>query len=285
MNRDYLSISGLFLKASPAEECGERVIYMTASNESTDLQGEKVLVTSLQDSASHFMSYGNVDLDHRTLRPPSFVGDNPYQWEIGRPVDVQFRGDQTIVKAQLYRGESRVAENANMVWDSMTKINPPAMWYPSVGGQIVDRGTDLDPETGNRVGVIRKVRWTNIGLSRTPVNHTIPPVTAEQMCKSWNGSAFVCKALDAGYGTDSATLGGGGALRFQSLDPAVQATLPGGYQAFRESVASAIRCRKCRMTPAGIVSYAVENGVDSLQAQTWAVQFMRDLATSMRGRK
>ncbi|MCK7579888.1 MAG: hypothetical protein MZV65_32125 [Chromatiales bacterium] len=40
MNSDpqYLSISGL-LKARPAEEGGERVLYMEASNETTDLAG------------------------------------------------------------------------------------------------------------------------------------------------------------------------------------------------------------------------------------------------------
>jgi hypothetical protein len=177
MNQDdFLFVSGLF-KARPAEEAGERVLYMEASNEHVDLQGERVLAKSLRESSDHFLAYGNLDLDHRTLLPPRGAGDNPYLWEIGRPVEVTSDADRTMVKAVLYKGDGRVAENANMVWESMVGISPPARWYPSVGGQILERGTAQDPLTKADVRVVKRVRWTNIGLSRTPVNQALPPVS------------------------------------------------------------------------------------------------------------
>jgi hypothetical protein len=239
---EYLFISGLF-KAEAAEEGGERVIYMEASNESVDLQGERVLAKSLRDSADHFLKYGNIDLDHRTLRGSAAPGDNPYLWEVGRPLEVTANKGRTLVKAAIYKGEGKAAENANLLWDSMTRLSPPARWYPSVGGQILERGSEIDPLTKATINLVKRVRWTNIGLSRTPVNHSVPAVAtvaAEVFAKCLNaeGCLNLSKALEAGHGADSATLNGGAALRSQSLDPVLQATLP-GYDSVKESLARA----------------------------------------------
>ena len=91
----YLCISGL-LKARPVTEGARRFLFMEASNEATDLQGEKVLAKSLADSADYFLRYGNIDLDHRTLIPPR-PGENPYLWEIGQPIEARIDGDRTFV--------------------------------------------------------------------------------------------------------------------------------------------------------------------------------------------
>lgn len=276
MDNDFLSLSGLFLKASPAEEAGKRVLYMVASSEATDLQGERVLAQSLQDSSEHFLKFGNLDLDHRTMLPPRVQGENPYLWEIGRPVDVQFNGQDTLVKAEIYQGEADFAKNANMVWESLTQVSPPARWYPSVGGQILERGTDLDPVTGDKISLVKRVRWTNIGLSRTPVNNALPSVSTvpvEQFCKSWNGAGFVCKALEAGCGTDSVTLTGGGALRRQSLEPQVQ-----DYLSIRNGLAEAVQKRRVHASVSALTAYAVEQlGLPEARAVKWVGRFLRDL--------
>lgn len=252
MTPEFLSLSGLFLKADPAEESGKRVLYMVASNEATDLQGEKVLAQSLQDSAAHFLKYGNLDLDHRTMLPPRAPGENPYLWEIGRPVDVQFRANDTLVKAELYQGESEVAKNANMVWDSLTKISPAARWFPSVGGQILDRGTTLDPQTGDKVAVVKKVRWTNIGLSRTPVNQDVPPITTvpvAQFCKSWTGSGWAC-----------------------------QAAVNQEYLGFRDELAKAISSGRVGARISALRSYSEgQLGLPRSRAVEWVERFLRDL--------
>lgn len=274
----YLSVSGL-LKARPAEEGGERVLYMEASNETTDLQGERVLAKSLAESAEHFLRYGNLDLDHRTLIAPRGPGDNPYLWEIGRPVDARIDGSATFVKAVLYQGDGPMAENANMVWDSLTRINPPARWYPSVGGQILGRSREIDPMTKAIVNLITRVRWTNIGLSRTPVNPAVPPVAmvpAEVFAKCCTPGGFdldLAKALEAGYGTDVAGLVDGAALRTQSLDRQPQATLPVQLKPaqIRDILAK-------RMHPQTLAEHLIEaHGVPEDDALAHARGFLRDL--------
>jgi len=134
---EYITLGSAFLKAVPAEEAGERFLYMEASNEDPDHQHEVVLQKALEDSASYFLRHGNIDLSHYTLLGPKAGIANHYEYEIGKPVDVRVQGDRTFVKAQLYKGDSAMARNANMVWDSLTKQSPPARWYPSVGGAVL----------------------------------------------------------------------------------------------------------------------------------------------------
>jgi hypothetical protein len=284
----YLCISGL-LKARPAEEAGKRFLYMEASNETSDLQGEKVLAKSLADSAAHFLRYGNLDLDHRTLLPPR-PGENPYLWEIGYPIDAHISDDgRTFVKAVLYTGEGEVARNANMVWDSLTSTQPPARWYPSVGGQILERAQDINPMTKAATTLITKVRWTNIGLSRTPVNNQVPPVATipiDVLTKCCTPAGLdLTKAMAAGYGTDSLALIDGAALRQQSLDPVPQAMLPHGGEAIvkpddaavRDYLASTVRPEALAASLMG------QYGFSHDQALAHVRRFLRDLLTARHG--
>ncbi len=206
------------LKATPATEGGNRIIYFEASNEGIDQQGERVLAKALAESAAIFKAHGNIDLDHLSLlRRGTQEG---VEAEIGFPVDAVIDDKRTFVKAQLYSGESRLATNANMVWESLTQISPPARWYPSVGGSVLARSKQIDPLTKAEVTVVDRVRWTNVALSRTPVNHhigTVSTVPVGTFCKSLN-SFVLEKALEASYATDVSTLTGGGAMGKQSLD-------------------------------------------------------------------
>lgn len=294
---EYLFVSGFF-KARPAEEAGSRVLYLEASNEHVDLQGEKVLSKSLQDSAEHFLRYGNIDLDHRTLSAPRVPGDNPYLWEIGHPAEVRTdAADRTFVKALLYQGEGKVAEAANMVWDSLTKLSPPARWYPSVGGQVLERGREVDPLTKAEVPVIKRVRWTNIGLSRTPVNSAVPaasviPAEVFAKCCTATGGLDMAKALEAGYGTDSATLTDGAALRRQSLENKPQAVLPGAlgqsppvtYLDAREALARHLRAGGDSAPDALARHLSQTLSLPPDEAARWVERFLRDLQSARRRR-
>lgn len=239
---DFIAVSGL-LKASPREEDGQRFIYFEASNETLDQQGEKVLAQALADSAALFLAHGNIDIDHETqLRRQA----DWLLYEIGRPVDVRIAAGATFVKAQLYQGDTDLARNANLVWDSLTRLTPPARWYPSVGGAVLDKGYEIDPESKARIALIKKVRWTNVALSRTPVNQAVPvvqtvPVGALAKCQTAAGLNW-SKALEAGYGTDVSTLTGGAALRRQSLDSRIQS-----YWTFRDRFAEDLRRQKVKV--------------------------------------
>jgi hypothetical protein len=281
---DFISISG-FLKAVPVEEAGRRIVYIEASNEAVDAQGEVVMAKALAESADYYKQFGNIDIDHYTQIGARQGIPDYTLYEIGRPVDVTVRDGRTFVKGELYSGPGQAAERASQVWSSLTEISPPARWYPSVGGQTLEKAVAMDGD-GNRRAYIKKVRWTNVALSKTPVNQTVPSVQTMPMpvfAKCWgaNGLDFA-KALEAGYGTDSAALTGGGALRTQSLHGA-----PMGYMEFRDRLATAIR--KGQPSEKGaqpMVALAMrEMGLAQDKATAWVERFLRDLEFGLKRRK
>ncbi|WP_020504322.1 hypothetical protein [Lamprocystis purpurea] len=283
-SNDVLVVSGLF-KARPAEEGGERILYMEASNEHLDLQGERVLAKSLQASSDYFLRYGVIDLDHRTQRSAA-VGDNPYLWAIGQPIAVTGDDTRTLVKAQLYRGDSPVAANANMVWDSMTKVTPPTPWYPSVAGHVPSGGRQVDPVTQETT--VTSVLWSNIGLSRTPVNTMVPPAAVMEagvLAKCLMGGAAI-KALEAGYGTDVATLTGGAAVRVESIDPAPQVIQPQvDYVPVREALARYLRSGG-EPRPQSMAEHLIHSfHVPPDEASGWVERFLRDVLAHTQNRR
>lgn len=274
---------GTMLKARAGTEGAERVIYIEASNEGRDYQGEIVLAKALEDSATHFLRYGNLDIDHKTM--PSVAKahgiTNPQEWEIGMPIAAQFERKRTFVKARLYQGDTPLAARANMVWDSLTQLSPPKRWYPSVGGIPLGAEARIDPMTKARVHVITKVRWSNLALAAEPVNQHVPSASTTPIgvfAKSLGGFV-IAKDLTAGYGTDSAALTGGGALREQSLDGRIHS-----YWDFREKVSAAIRSGKAGKNPgvAEITDYATKKfALQPDEAAEWVERFMRDLKTGI----
>ena len=183
-----------------------------------------------------------------------------------------------------------MAQNANMVWDSLTNVAPPVRWYPSVGGAVLPGGkeTAIDPVTKAKVSLIKSVRWSNIGLSRTPVNVSVPSVSVIgadvfAKCLTLDGHFDLAKALEAGTGTDMSALTGGAALAWQSLDPHVQATLP-AYSDVREALA-----RHVRANPGGSLSLASLTaevvrvfGVPADPAESLVRKFLINLKSSRR---
>lgn len=282
---DFLSI-GSMLKATPQQEGGRRFIHFEASNEALDQQNEVVMQKALRDSADYFLRYGNIDIDHFTMiGAKAGIPDYP-TYEIGRPVDVKFDGSRTMVKAEIYSGTGAAAAHANQFWSSLTEINPPARWYPSVGGAIMDKAIEIDPSTKMRKAYIKKVRWSNIGVSKTPVNQTVPTVAVmgiETMAKSWSLSGLdFAKALEASYATDAAAMTGGGALRMQSLDGA-----PSNYFSFREKLAGLLRSGEVGKNPGAkeLVDFCNRTfGMSLGDAAEYVERFYRDLKNGLNKR-
>jgi hypothetical protein len=281
----YLSISNM-LKATPVVEGGDRFIYLEASNEGLDLQGEVVLAKALAESADYYLKFGNIDIDHFTkigakAGIPSYEG-----YEIGRPVEVRAKEGATFVKGQIFSGDGPAAVQANLFWSSLVDLNPPARWYPSVGGAVLEKGMSIDPVTKSKRAVISKVRWSNIGFSKTPVNPhlaTVSTVPFGALAKSWGPCGFdLTKALEAGYGTDAAALVGGGALRRQSLDSGVLS-----YWDFRDQFAESIRSKQVgSMQPANLVRFAQDAfGLAKARASDYVTRFLGDLNRAMKKEK
>jgi hypothetical protein len=286
VQQQFLSI-GDMLKATPFEEGEDRFVFIEASNEALDQQGEVVLTKALADSADYFLRYGNLDIDHITqIGAKAGIGDYEL-FEIGRPVDVKIDGRRTLVKGQVYCGNGPVAERANRFWDSLTKLNPPQRWYPSVGGQVLaPKMTVIDPQTNAKKAVVTQVRWTNIGFSKTPVNQMVPVASTipfGAFAKCWSAAGFdLNKALEAGYGTDSAALTGGGALRRQSLHGS-----PINYWDWRDALSAALVKKEITdPTAARLLEFSVSHmGVSRNQSAEWVERFLRDLSRHLKSKR
>lgn len=277
----------MMLKATPATEGDRRFIYFEAAREARDQQNEIVLAKALEDSADHYIRYGNVDLDHKSMAPVAKLHgiDRPELWEIGTPVDVRFDGASTFVKAELFQGDTPLAENANLVWDGMTRLNPPRKYYPSVGGKILAKSVQLDPKTGDKIGVVSGVRWTNVAISQHPVNQHVGGVMTIPfgiLAKSWGpGGLNITKALEASYATDAAAKTGGAAFGSQSLDTG--AAVPSSYFDFRDRLARALKQGKVRsQSPDGLVEFSAGNfGLSHDEAAEWVDRFLGDLKSGL----
>lgn len=283
---DYLSISQM-LKATPVTEGGERFVYLEASNEAMDQQGEVVLARALEESAAFYLKFGNLDIDHFTQIGAKNGIPNYELYEIGRPVDVRVRDGKTFVKGQIYAGNGAAAEKANAFWSSLTDLSPPARWYPSVGGAVLQKAVEIDPATRSRRAVIKKVRWSNVAFSKTPVNPdlaTVSTVPFGALAKSFSLSGGIdwMKALNAGYGTDSATLSGGAALRMQSLD----AGQVFNYWDFRDQFARLWSAKKIGSTKAGDLVRTAQSkfGLAADVAAEYVERFLSDLKRGLNQR-
>lgn len=194
-----------FIKATPSIEGGQRILYMEASREMRDLQGERILVKALEESIPYFLRFGKIDLDHATVTG-QIRGQkvNPYAFEIGRPLDV--RVDKTgavpsiFVKCAIFQAkngsDNKFTEAADIFWDSLN-TNPPAIWYPSVQGYVIEEEPTVDSD-GRKTQTIRRLQWHSIGLSRTPVNHNVDSVSMLPLpvfAKAFTGEADIKRIL------------------------------------------------------------------------------------------
>lgn len=277
---EFLSFPN-YLKAIPVEEAGERYLYMEASNEAPDYQGEVVMCKALANSADYFEKYGNVDIQHRSITGLANGDPNYHLHEIGRPERVRIDNARTFVKAVIYQGDTPVAACANDFWDSVTKLKPAQRWYPSVAGRITDDHREVDAKTKQKRRFIKSVIWCNVGLSRTPVNPKVPVVSTVPfgvLAKCWGTNGLdLSKALTAGYGTDMATLDGGAALRAQSLDPDLQR-----YREYRQRMAHDLRVGNVAADRQSRHAHAVaQYGATPGEADAWEDRFLKDLSAAI----
>jgi len=285
----------MMLKATPYQEGERRFVYLEASSEDTDQQGEVILAKALEASADHYLKFGNIDLDHKSM--PSVAKmygiERPDLFEVGSPVAVRVDGKSTFVKAELFTGATPMAANANMIWESMTQLRPPRKWYPSVGGKVLAKSQEVD-DKGNKIAVVSDVRWTNVALSQHPVNQhvggiqTIPfGVLAKSMAAG--GSNLLAKALEASYATDARGKTGGAALGMQSLDAgrggvADGNVTPYSYYEFREKLSAALMAKSASgKSQEALIDYSVSNfSLPHDEAAEWVDRFLGDLQSGLK---
>lgn len=188
------------------EEDGRWIVYLEASNELKDQDGEVVDQVALKKAADYYLSHGIISWDHKhkQTNDPEFI--------IGEPLDVQFTDDgKTLVKGWLYQQN----EKAKKVWNNIR--SKAKRLGASVGGGVLAKASEH----------IRKIIWDEVAITHKPINDgtlgnvQLIPFNAFTKALSFsegntNLEDFI-KALTAGSGVDASEFTGGRALIPESL--------------------------------------------------------------------
>jgi len=191
-NPFYSPFQNVLIKG--AEENGQWIIYLQASNEMKDSDGETVEANGLRKAADYFMTHGVLSWDHKhkTTHDPGFI--------IGEPLDVRFTdNNETLVKGFLYKSN----DIAQKVWKNIQ--SGAKRIGASIGGGILQKAESN----------IKQVIWDETALTHKPVNDgTLGNVQIVPY-------AEFAKALMAGSGVNAATFTGGRSLTSESLQGSV----------------------------------------------------------------
>jgi len=187
-NPFYAPLSNVLIKG--VEENGQWIVYLQASNELKDQDGETVDVNALKKAAEYFMTHGVLSWDHKhkVTHDPGFI--------IGEPLEVRFtKSNETLVKGFLYKAN----DIAQKVWKNIK--SGARRLGASIGGGILQKAETL----------IKQVVWDETALTHKPVNDgTLGMVQVVPF-------AAFAKALTAGSGVDAAAFTSGRALTPESL--------------------------------------------------------------------
>ena len=184
----YAPLNSVLIKG--VEEGDQWIVYLQASNEVKDQDGETVDVNALKKAADYFMTHGVLSWDHKhkVTHDPGFI--------IGEPLEVRFtKSNETLVKGFLYKAN----DIAQKVWKNIQ--SGARRLGASIGGGILQKAETM----------IKQVVWDETALTHKPVNDgTLGMVQIVPF-------AAFAKALTAGGGVDAAAFTGGRALTGESL--------------------------------------------------------------------
>lgn len=196
-NPFYSPLGHVLIKGQ--EEDGQWMVYLQASNEMRDQDGETVDMDALQKAADYFLTHGVLSWDHKhkATHDPGFI--------IGEPLDVRFTKDKkTLVKGFLYKSN----DIAQKVWNNIQ--SGARRLGASIGGGILQKAEDR----------IREVIWDETAITHKPVNDgTLGGVQMVPFTE-------FAKALSAGSGVDANVFAGGRALTHESLQGYTTESLP-----------------------------------------------------------
>jgi len=215
-NPFYVPLRGVLIKG--AEEGGQWIVYLQASNEVEDQDGETVDVSALKKASEYYLSHGVLSWDHKhkVTHDPGFI--------IGEPLDVRFtKNGETLVKGFLYKAN----DIAQKVWKNIK--SGARRLGASIGGGILQKAEST----------IKQVVWDETALTHKPVNDgTLGMVQIVPF-------AAFAKALTAGGGVNAAVFSGGRALTGENLQGAmVDAVMMKDVRGLFSDLLKAIRSRK-----------------------------------------
>ena len=205
----YSIFSNAIIKADKDDPT---IIYLEASNEQEDQQGEIVLCKALEEETENFLAKGVISWDHqhKLQKDPAFI--------IGEPLDVKFtKSKQSLIKSKLYEKSDYAQAVIKMVASGSTRLGA------SIGGNIISKSQVYKEAINKAVPVIEKLKWDEVAITHKPVNMgTYGNVTYTKFNDFGKSFAFaddesLDKALMAGGGVNAANFTGGRALVPESL--------------------------------------------------------------------
>ncbi len=173
-----------------AEEIGgQRFVYFETSREGViDREGDDILADALWASKDLFLEQGNLDINHWSWLGNPYGTERRPEYEIGIPVDAKRQGKSIFVKGQIYTNATKPTKLASFegmgfwadeFWHSITAMNPPKRWYPSVFGNI--KSVRVETRRGRRVRVITGTEWFSVGFATRAQHPELPPVSTEPL--------------------------------------------------------------------------------------------------------
>lgn len=183
------------------EEDGKWIVYLEASNELLDQEGESINMKALEKAKDYYLGHGVLSWDHKhkQTHDPKYI--------IGEPLAVRFTEEgKTLVKGFLYQ-KNPIAKG---VWDNI--LSGATKLGSSVGGGILRKSESE----------ITKVIWDETAITHKPVNEgTYGSVTILPFEE-------FAKALMAGGGVNAGSFTGGRALIHESLQGSENAQVSEG---------------------------------------------------------
>lgn len=191
---------------------GNYIFEVEASNENLDLQNQRIQQNALLKSKEFFLTNGVISDDHQHKRydkDGNVISDKSKI--IGEPISVRTDGTSTFVKGKLYGDVPAAQDFIRLLKAHSSRVKA------SVGGIMP---TVIKNRDGTET--VTSFRWNDLALTCSPVNYTVGSAV---FAKAMSNLDF-CKALTAGYGTDSATMTGGRALQNEDLEKTTANVIP-----------------------------------------------------------
>lgn len=136
---------------------GNPVLYVEASNENLDFDGERVLKEALLAEKEYFKENGYISWDHLARQ----TDNHDPQFIIGKPLDVYEKNGSVWVKMVLARSNKYVQDIIEKVKDGVH------VFFASIGASSAEK----------RGNLITSLIWDELAITHKPVNQTMAPLS------------------------------------------------------------------------------------------------------------
>lgn len=222
---------------SGKEDNGRIPITIVPNSPSPDRANDKILLKAFSEKCinDYISNSGIIDYDHQSI-----LGKDDLEKSgaiIGEAEKIYIDKKNNVPKCEgfLFKNNPIVRESILPALEAKSKV-----YGASVGGKILKKSTEIDPDTKKNLNIISEISLNHIAI--TPRAKAVNPDTIVELRKSLNNDKlnetnfyfsdfnsfiksfqdcdFLYKTLIAGNATDISGISGGQTLQSQSLEGA-----------------------------------------------------------------